>query len=92
VSFVYLDYYKAVREHKLIDIKSFYSTYNGRSGYKMLTGTPLIVNVDGYYVKADDLTELTINRSLVPIVLKWISAVKYPLVQDPPSIILKWRR
>lgn len=92
VFIVYLDYYKAIRGHKVVNLKSFYEKYSGKSSYKMISGTPLIINIEGTYVKIDDLIELIINRSLVPIVLKWISATKQPLLSEPPFIQFYWRK
>ena len=90
--FVYLDYFKAVREHKIVNLKSYYAKYVNNSGYKMFSGTPLIINVEGTYVKVDDLIDLIINRPLVPKVIKWIIATKQPLISEPPFIIFCWRR
>lgn len=89
---IYLDYYKAVREHKIVNLKSFYEKYSGKSSYKMISGTPLIINIEGAYVKVDDIIDLIIDRSLVPIALKWVRAIKQPLIADPPFIRFYWRK
>lgn len=89
---IYLDYYKAVREHKIVDQKSFYDKYGRKSGYKMFSGTPLIICIEGTYVKVDDLANLLINRSQASIVNAWISATKQPLISEPPFIRFYWRR
>lgn len=89
---IYLDYYKAVREHKIVNRESFYAKYGSRPGHKMLQGTPLVINIEGTYIKVDDLVDLITNRSLVPIVLKWMIATKQPILSNPPFTRFRWRR
>lgn len=48
---------------KLVDIKEFMAKYSDSSLHelKMLKGTPILVNVDGSYVKESDLASLTVK-------------------------------
>lgn len=89
---VYLDYHKAARENKIIDQKYFHTKYDGKSGYKMLSGTPLIISIEGTYVKVGDLTSLVTNELQASAVNNWVSSTKQPLLADPPFIQFYWRR
>lgn len=88
---IYLNYYKS---HKEVDLKEFYKVYdNPRASYKLLQGAPLLVNVEGRYIEANDLPNLIINRCFVPIVNQWLLELRNPSnVNDGEILNFKWRK
>lgn len=87
---IYLDYYKANK----VDLKEYYRKYDDpKSSYKLLNGAPLLVNVEGHYVKANDLPDLVCNRRFIPLVNKWIMELKNPSnVSSRGTLDFKWKR
>ena len=57
----------------------------------MLQGAPIIVNVDGSYIKATDIPELIVNRKYAKLVSDWISELRSPLEIGGISLDFKWR-
>jgi len=94
---VYLNYYKA----NLIDYKEYMNKFsirkvdiNGFDGaviqpYKLLIGAPQIINVEGSYIKLNDLLGLSSSKDK-PIVNAYIMAVKNSA--EPPYVEFKWKR
>lgn len=86
---IYLDYYKA----KIVDLKEYYETYDSnRQTYAMLKGAPLLVNVQGSYVKANDLPNLVVNKRFVIIVNQWLLELRNPIEKDGKALDFRWRR
>lgn len=87
---VILNYYKA---HKEVDLKEFYKKYdNPRAQYKLLQGAPLLVNVEGRYIEANDLPNLIVNRRFVPIVNQWLLELRNPLNAGGTVLEFRWRK
>ena len=85
---IYLRY----KPDKVVDRFKFYETYSASTGvYKMLNGTPLLVNVDGSYVKAIDIPELIIYRKHLGIVNKWLQELKQPIEDGGIILDFRWR-
>ena len=83
-----LKFDKTKKRKYAVDIKEFFDRYQSHKeyqeheyrvaadGYKMLIGTPLLVNIDGTYVKAEDLPKIC-NSS--PFLLyNYLSLLKNP--------------
>lgn len=87
---IYLNRYKA----KLVNLREFYKTYdNNRQTYNLLKGAPLLVNVQGGYVEANDLPNLVCNRRFVPIVNQWLLELRNPIDTDHFTVLnFKWRK
>lgn len=89
---VYLDYWKADK----LDLKKYYETYDKpRSQYRLLQGAPLLVNVEGHYVKANDIPELIVNRNwrVLSAVNKWMMELKNPSnVSSKEVLNFRWER
>lgn len=85
---VYLRY----KLDKVVDRTKYFNTYSASTGiYKMLNGAPLLVNVEGSYVKAIDIPELIVYRKHLSIVNRWIQELKQPLETGGIVIDFKWR-
>lgn len=85
---VYLDYWKA----ELIDLRKHYETYdNPRSQYRLLQGAPLLVNVEGHYVRANDLPDLVVSRNKF-FVNQWLIELRNPPNNGGIVLNFKWRR
>ena len=85
---VYLRY----KPDKVVDRFKFYKTYSASNGYKMLNGTPLLVNVDGSYIRANDIPELLVSRKYAKQVNDWLAELKEPSNGGGIIINFKWRR
>lgn len=86
---IYLDYYKA----NIVDLGKYYETYDSnRQTYALLKGAPLLVNVQGSYVKADDLPNLVVNKRFVIIVNQWLLEIRNPIEKDGKALNFRWRR
>lgn len=85
---ILLNYYKA----KLVDREEFLQEYSAISGYKMLNGTPLIVNVEGSCVKASDIPELLVSRRYSKQVNDWLMELRNPINVGKIKLEFKWRR
>jgi len=88
---VYLNRYKA----KTVDLKEYYETYeSSQRSYKLLVGAPLLVNVEGSYVNANDLPNLVVNKSKLFAVNQWLIELKNPQLNTKHSAVLNfmWRR
>jgi len=89
---VILNYYKAEK----VDRGKFFAKYdNTKLSYKLLQGAPLIVNVEGRYIKAFDIPDLIINRSqrVLSAVNKWLLELHNPPnVASKESLEFRWRR
>lgn len=89
---IYLDYYKA----KLVDRDEFLKTYSSSTGgYKLLRGAPLLVNVDGSYVKCMDIPELITNRNqrVLSAVNRWLTDLRMPSnVTDGEILNFRWKK
>lgn len=87
---IYLDFYRANK----IDLKEFYAKYDSKIGYKLLSGAPLVISIEGTYIKVDDLTNLVVNRSKAYIVNQWITEIRNPRIQtnNHTELEFKWRR
>ena len=64
--------------------------FNSVQPYCMLTGTPLIISVEGCYVPVDHLPDLVRNKHLRPFVIQYVVAVKHPELGLPPDVSFKW--
>lgn len=96
---IYLNIYKA----KFVDYKDYMNKYaitkldvNGFDDtiiqhYKLLNGAPQIINVEGSYVKLNNLLELS-SPSDQSIVNQYIMAIKNVDESPMPNIQFKWRR
>lgn len=85
---VYLRYNK----DKIVDRFKFYNTYSASNGYKMLQGTPIIVNIEGSYIKANDIPELLVSRKYAKQVMDWLMELKEPSNVGGTIITFRWRR
>lgn len=86
---IYLDYYKA----KIVDRFKFYNTYSSNTGgYKLLKGSPLLVNVEGSYIRANDIPELLVSRKYAKQVNDWLAELKEPTNVGGIIIDFRWRR
>jgi len=85
---IYLNRYKA----KTVDLKEYYETYdNNRQTYKLLKGAPLLVNVQGSYVKADDLPKLVVNKRFIIIVNQFLLELINPTERKASPLHFKWK-
>lgn len=86
MTIVKLNYIKAKKENWLIDYKEFMNKYSVVNKsvtirqediiqpYKMMLGTPKLINIEGSYISVDNLFELALNNK--NLVSKYISTLK----------------
>ena len=88
---VYLDYAKA--RDKLIDREEFIEKYQVEGdAYKMTSGTPIAICIEGSYILANDLLEVTPPRSRM-LVSRYLMGLKLPSIDSEFAIItFKWSR
>lgn len=85
---IYLDYYKA----KKIDLKDYYRNYdNTNFSYKLLKGAPILVNVQGSYVEANDIPKLVVNKHFRFIVNQWVMELRNPQPNRSSTLTFKWK-
>lgn len=88
---VYLNMYKANK----VDLKEHNQMYDGSNlSYKLLQGAPLLINVEGSYINANDLPNLVVNKSQLFAVNQWLIELKNPQPNTKHSVMLnfRWRR
>lgn len=85
---IYLRY----KHDKVVDREKYLSTYSASTGYKMLKGCPLLVNVEGSYVKANDIPSLLVSRKYAKQVMDWLQELKNPPNVGGIIMEFKWRR
>lgn len=89
---IYLNYYKA----DLVDLKTYYNKYdNPRTPYRLLNGAPLLVCVEGSYIKAFDVPELVVNRNwrVLSALNQWLLELKNPPNETSKQVLnFKWRK
>lgn len=79
---VYLNRWKA----KPVNREEYMNIYDrGTSAYRLVDGAPLLICIDGIYIKVDDLTGLVNNYEDGWLVNKAIISKKF-------DIEFKWRR
>lgn len=94
---ILLDYLEAHQRGSIINRQEYLDKYNlaketeAIQPMKLLQGAPLIVNVDGTYVKLDDLPNLVCDRRYKKYVNDYVSCIhnNEPTMKD---IDLTWRR
>lgn len=59
--------------------------------YKMLEGTPMLVCIEGHYVKVVDLVEMAQPKDKF-IINKYVNAMTGKVLSLPPLIELHWKR
>lgn len=64
--------------------------YKSVQPYKMLTGTPILQNVEGAYIKLDDIPNLVYTKRFGIFANQYVMAVKNG--ELPPAITFKWWR
>lgn len=79
---------KSKRREYAVDVKEFFEKYQPKKeyqeyeyrvcamGYKMLIGTPILINIDGTYVKSDDLPKIC--KSSPFLLYSYLSLLKNP--------------
>ncbi len=85
---IYLRYNK----DKVIDRDKFLNEHASNSGYKMLNGTPILVNVDGSYIKVTDIPDLLVSKKYAKQVNDWLAELKQPLKTSELNLEFRWRR
>lgn len=89
---ILLDYYKA----NTVDLKDFYRKFdNPRTPYRLLQCAPLLVNVEGSYVKAFDIPELVVNRNwrVLSALNQWLLELKNPPNEPSKQVLnFRWRK
>lgn len=88
-----LDYYKA--RNYIVNREKFMTTNGmGDKAYRMLTGTPIVVNVEGTYVKADDIPNLVTDRRYIMELNRWLIELRNPQTQPGHFTVLNfvWER
>lgn len=85
---IYLRY----KPDKVIDREKYLNTYSGSTGYKMLQGTPLLVSVEGTYIKANDIPSLLVSRKYAKQVNDWLLELRNPPNVGKTKMEFKWRR
>lgn len=85
---VYLRYNK----DKIINRDEFLNAHTSNSGYKMLNGTPIIVNIDGSYIKAIDIPDLLVSKKYAKQVNDWLAELKQPIGVSGLYLEFAWRR
>lgn len=96
-----LDYDKARKKGLLVDYKKYMEENtvvcksitvfqeDVQQPMKLLNGSPLIVCVEGTYVKADSLPEIAINGNFQ--LERYLTSLHNTTIK-PPFITFKWRR
>lgn len=85
-----LNYHKA----KPVDLKEYYNKYTDtdRRTYRLLQGTPLIVNVEGTYIYVNDIPNILIDRRNIKDVDKWFSELRNPMNKGGIVLNFVWRK
>ena len=67
---VYLEYVR-IRKY-FVNREEYLAKYDSsRGNYKLLTGAPLLINVDGNYMYLDDILKFIRNDALAGSVIEW---------------------
>lgn len=88
---VLLNYWKANK----IDRNEYFRKYdNVKLSYKLLQGAPLLINIEGQYIKVFDIPDLVINRSqrVLSAVNKWLTELRMPSNAGGETIEFQWRK
>lgn len=88
-----LDYDKA--RNYIVNREKFMTNNElGNKSYRMLTGTPVVVSVEGTYVKADDIPNIMADRRYLMEVNRWLIELRNPQVQTGHFTVLNfvWER
>lgn len=80
----YLDFEKAKKGNYFVDREEHFKKYGVEGKYKMYVGTPLVRNIDGFYIYENDIPSLITN---VMIRGEYLRALAHNKV-----IIFKWDR
>jgi hypothetical protein len=89
----FLDYDKAKKLGVIVDMQKYYEKYDvdTRSQYKLLTGAPIVINVEGTYVYLDMIPLLVQN--LPTFVSNNIRDIKYAINNDDADVVeYRWKR
>ena len=88
----YLNYIKARNISAIVDREYMLERYtNPLNPAKIINGMPLTVNVEGSYVKVNDIMELVVNRQALREISKWIEELKNPCGVGKP-VTFRWAR
>ncbi len=89
---VLLNRRKAVKLGSIVDRETTLERYDNTDKYvTLLKGMPLLVNVDGSYVKAYDIPQLLHNKEQSVKVNDWLSELKRPIGLGSP-VTFMWVR
>ena len=62
---VKLDFLKAKNKNLFVDLKEYYQLYdNPKKPYTMMLNTPLLRNIDGFYILEKNIKELVSPRTM----------------------------
>ena len=84
---IYLNRSKA----KTVDLKEHNQKYDSSISYKLIKGAPILVNVEGSYVEANDLPNLVVNRRHIIIVNQWLLELRNPIEKRASPLHFKWK-
>lgn len=90
---VYLSRKEAIEKNVIIDdIKEYFEKYSidkRNNAYSMLSGSPIIINVDGTYVLLNKV--LTMDVTNKADIEQLIAEIKAPKNLEDPFIRFKWK-
>lgn len=84
-----------LRRHEAhpVDREKFLEKFNYGNKMEMVQGTPLLVCVQGTYIKTSELLDLLVNRKDFKAVLDWLNELKNPVPKENyKHIEFVWRR
>lgn len=84
-----LDYYKA--RNYIVDREEFMITNSwGDKSYRMMSSTPILVNIEGTYVNASDIPNIVANRRHIMEVNRWLIELRNPQAQPGHPTVLNF--
>ncbi len=84
-----LDYYKA--RNYIVEHEKFLTANGiGDKSYRMLSGTPILVNIEGTYVNASDIPNIVVNRGQIMEVNRWLIELRNPQAQPGHPTVLNF--
>lgn len=84
-----LKFDKSKRREYAVDIKEFFEKYQVKkdsisSGYKMLIGTPVLLNIEGTYITMENACKIC--KSSGPVVSQYFLSLKHPECDESTDI------
>lgn len=89
---IQFDLNKAKRLGLLVNREQIMSEHSMSDKYRMDNKFPLLVNIEGHYIKANDILDLCVEGCKKMAVCHWLLELKFPNNNSWKTIEFEWRR